>query len=146
MIQLEKQIKKHDFKGIFETILSLNKYNNKKDCTSNSGIYFLWQDDIIVYIGISQNIHERLYSGRDPHFEMKKFNYYSFVEIQKENEYLNKLEFVLINFFNPIDNSMMRKQIFLNELPIDYKNKIKIYEQKKALENAMMFHYYFNLN
>lgn len=31
MIQLEKQIKKHDFKGIFETVLSLNKYDNKKD-------------------------------------------------------------------------------------------------------------------
>lgn len=77
---------------------------------------------------------------------MKKFNYFSFVKIQKENYYLNKLEFVLINFFNPIDNHMMKKQIFLNELPIYYNNIIKIYEQKKALENAMMFHYYFNLN
>ena len=131
---MENSINKLDFKTIFKETFSLKKYDkiNKNDCTSNSGIYFLHINSFISYIGISQNISDRLFFGREPHIYNKFFTHFSYVEIKKDNYDLQKLERILINFFNPIDNSSQRNQLYLSELPKDYADKIYNFELKKA--------------
>ena len=144
---MKNYIENLDFENIFNEVFSLKKYTKKqgKKCSNFEGIYFLWDNDIITYIGISQSISQRLFYSRDPHIKNKIFTHYSFVEIKKENRELEKLESILINFFDPIDNSTCKGQLFVDKLPKYYYNKIKTHEKNLSYENAKKMMYYFNL-
>jgi hypothetical protein len=68
---MEELIRLQDYKGIFDYVFNLPKHT--KDVTGSSGIYFLFKEDIIVYIGISKNIHERILGSRG-HIIYKDFD------------------------------------------------------------------------
>jgi len=140
---MEKIINDLDFENIFNRVFELERFVSECECSNKSGIYFLFKNDIIVYIGISQSISQRLFTGRTPHKDEKNFNEYAYIEIDKENFFLQKLEFILINFFNPEYNSLNRKQVFLEHLPKEYKDKIERIQKENAYKNAMNFLKYF---
>jgi len=83
----------------------------KIDDATFSGIYYLIQDGVIVYVGQSKNIRKRIAShiveGK------KKFDSYSFFPAEKEN--LNQLELDEILEHNPIYNScLLQNDIYKN--------------------------------
>ena len=141
---MEKFINELDFENIFKEVFELKRLTNKNECTGESGIYFLFEDDIVVYIGITQNFHNRIFEGRTPHIESKEFDSYSILPIKKENYILEKLEDVLINFFNPEYNVTKRKQVFLNELPKDYREIAENKQIERSRKAAMQMMYFFN--
>ena len=141
---MEKIINELDFENIFKEVFELKRLTNKNECTGKSGIYFLFEDDIIVYIGITKNFHNRIYEGRTSHIESKQFDSYSILPIKKENYILEKLEDILINFFNPEYNVSKRKQLFLNELPKDYREIAENKQIERSRNAAMQMMYFFN--
>jgi len=141
---MENFINELDFKNIFKEVFELKRLTNQNECSGESGIYFLFEDDIIVYIGITKHFNDRIFNGRTPHIESKEFDSYSILPIKKENYILEKLEDILINFFNPEYNVSKRKQVFLNELPKDYREKAKNKEIQKSRKNAIEMMYFFN--
>lgn len=68
------------------------------------GIYFLYNDDELVYIGKSQNIFQRI--GSHIKEGIKEFNNWDYQEIDNENE-RSELEGYLINVFKPKYNEKM---------------------------------------
>ena len=141
---MEKIINELDFKNIFKEVFKLKRLTKEDECTGEPGIYFLFENDIVVYIGITQNFHNRIFEGRNPHIESKEFDSYSILSIKKENYILEKLEDVLINFFNPEYNVSKRKQVFLNELPKDYREIAENKQIERSRKAAMQMMYFFN--
>ena len=88
----------------------LTKIQNK----SIIGIYFLWDIDIIVYIGQSIDICKRI----TEHRKNKKFSHYSYIECCKKD--LNKLESSYIKTYNPMLNTLLVDKH--NISPIENKN------------------------
>lgn len=138
---MENLIKLQDFKGIFEYVFKLERH--KKSASNSSGIYFLFKDEVVVYIGISQNIYERVLGSRG-HILSKNFDSFSFIEINKDNRDLEKLEYFLISFFHPIDNSTNRGFELYTNLPLEYKEKRERKELNLAYQNALLMHSYFD--
>ena len=64
------------------------------------GVYFLKQDDEIVYVGQSVNLKERIKSHK--YDEAKEFNNHSFIECEKDK--LNEVENAYILKHNPVFN------------------------------------------
>jgi hypothetical protein len=69
----------------------------------SSGVYFLVQDQEVVYVGQSVNIYSRI-----PQHSDKKFNKYAFVPC--EVELLDKLESLYIHTLKPRLNGNFTKQ------------------------------------
>jgi hypothetical protein len=141
---MEKIIENLEFENIFDLVYNIKKYSSKNDCTLKRGIYFLFNDDIITYIGISQNINESIFDGRTAHKTNKKFNNYSFLEIDKPNNELEILEKILINYFDPKDNTLYSYKKYVENLPIWYKTKNENYKkeiQRKMAHQMISFFY-----
>ncbi len=137
---MEKLIENLDFKAIFNMVMSLEKFCIKDRNSANGrGIYFLWRDDIITYIGISQCISNRLFSSRSPHCVEKKFNYYSFINIELENNELEYYEYNLISLFKPSDNGTNKGFKNFDFLDLSYKEKKELIDKKQAYDNADLF-------
>lgn len=68
------------------------------------GIYFLYNNDKLVYIGKSQNIFERI--GRHIKDNVKEFNSWDYQEVDDEYK-RSELEGYLINVFRPKYNEKM---------------------------------------
>lgn len=135
---MENLIINEDYNGIFNYVMNLKKFSiEEKDNANGNGIYFLFNDDVITYIGISQNIYNRIFCCRTPHIEEKDFNYFSFINIDLDNRSLEFFEYFLISFFNPNDNRQHRGFFHYDFLNIDYKNKKEEFEQKKRWEFAI---------
>ena len=139
---MEKLIEQGKFKELFEFIINLQRLTIYDYNICKSGIYFLFKDDIITYIGISQNINERIFGSRG-HYLEKDFDSFSYIEINKCNRDLEKIEYSLISFFHPKDNCINRGFLFYEYLPIDYKLKIENQKRNSAYKNAELFIKYF---
>jgi hypothetical protein len=140
---MEKLILNKEFDKIFKEVFSLKKYKNPDnleyfDHLNGRGVYFLFVDDIITYIGITQNFEDRLFTGWSPHFYNKKFTHYSILEIEKPNTELEKPEYILINFFDPKDNIKGSNKLFVDKLPVDYYNHLKAFEAFEAKRRIAM--------
>lgn len=61
-----------------------------------AGIYFLYNEDNLVYIGRTENLFQRI--GTHIHGN-KDFDSFSFLEVRSRD--LEKVEYDLIDFFNP---------------------------------------------
>jgi hypothetical protein len=135
---MEKLIENLDFKEVFDMVMSLEKFSiTDRISVDGRGIYFLWRDDIVSYIGISQCISNRLFNGRDPHCIQKDFNYYSFINIELENRELEFYEYNLISLFKPSDNGTNRGFKNFDFLDLSYKEKKEAIDKKEAIARCM---------
>ena len=135
-----------DYNGIFDYVMNLKKFTIKeKENANGTGIYFLFKDDVITYIGISQNIYNRIFCCITPHINEKDFNGFSFVNIDLINDELEFFEYFLISFFHPCDNKKHRGFFHYDFLNNDYKIKKEEFEEieryKMALEISNIFNY-----
>ena len=98
------------------------------------GVYFLYKNDDLVYIGQSINIFNRLYS----HVENgKDFDFYSFVKCDTQKE-AETFERYLINKYKPILNKRIwSKDIENIDKSIEWHKEclIKLIDKKEFLEN-----------
>jgi hypothetical protein len=127
-------IKTKKYQDLFNHVYNLKKYKkyDNKKIENKSGIYFLWRGDVITYIGISQEIYNRIYDSRTPHIHSKDFDFVSFEEIDMNNRSLEEYEYTLISLFNPRDNSANRGFTLYEYLPTEYKE----HKEKKGWEEA----------
>jgi excinuclease UvrABC nuclease subunit len=75
------------------------------------GIYFLYDNDELVYIGQSISIQRRVWQHfhGDSRIEQKSFNKYKFIEIN-EDESLDKIELLFILEYNPKYNKNFKSK------------------------------------
>jgi len=140
---IQEAIKNQDFTMVFKSVLDLKKYSFNSDFENKKGIYFLWCDNIITYIGISQKIFDRIYNCRTPHVNDKIFNYVSFYELDLINKDLEFYEYELISLFKPKDNNQNRGFLNYNFLPINYKLIKEKFEKNKQVQSAINMANYF---
>lgn len=62
-----------------------------------SGIYFLWKDDVVVYVGQSTNVYSRV----KQHKCEKDFDKVTFIRLKNEKDILNDWEGLFINLIKP---------------------------------------------
>lgn len=74
------------------------------------GIYFLWDNNSLIYIGQSTDIHKRIYEHRKD----KSFTHYSYVKSNVKS--LNKLEKQYIQAYSPILNKVFNSSILSQEV------------------------------
>lgn len=86
------------------------------------GVYFLYKDDDIVYIGQSINIGNRIRSHKRGKGGYKKFTHYSYLPLKTED--LNNTEAILIYNFLPIHNKVMHKNDFVTNKQFLEKKRI----------------------
>jgi hypothetical protein len=133
-------IKTKKYQDLFNHVYNLKKYkkHDTNEIENVSGIYFLWRGDVITYIGISQEIYNRIYDSRTPHIYSKDFDFVSFEEINMNNRNLEKFEYNLISLFKPRDNGLNRGFSLYENTPIEYKNKRDKKEEEESNLNAMI--------
>jgi len=142
---IKQLIKYRNFNNIFNSVISLKRHSIKDRSNADGrGIYFLYKDNIIVYIGISQCIYTRLFGSREPHCEEKDFDSYSFINLELENRDLEFYEYELISLFKPKDNSQHRGFNNYQYLPIEYKNLKEDFDKKQAYKNALIMSSFFD--
>lgn len=89
------------------------------------GIYFLYKDDILVYIGVTKNIYVRILEHS---FDVKK-DFDSFKTFKDETDFdytsLEIVEVFLINCLTPKYNKLVAKSTFtyFNTLPTSVRPK-----------------------
>jgi hypothetical protein len=135
---MEELIKLECYNEVFNLVMNLKKFTTKDKAPNESGIYFLFKENVVTYIGISQNINDRILGSRGHIFE-KDFDYFAFIQINKCNRDLEKIEYSLISFFNPMDNSSNKGFDLHKFLPLDYKEIRDANAWKRAIENAELF-------
>lgn len=124
---MKKYLENRDTDNTFIEVLKLEKIPvNQRKNDSQIGVYFLWLNDVIVYIGMSQSsINDRIFGGsRKGHIqnENKIFSHYSYFNL--ENYYkIRQHENFLINLFNPYFNIMEKNFGYDDKLNNDYKLK-----------------------
>ena len=72
------------------------------------GIYFLLLDGVVVYVGKSGSVHQRIMSHVFIH-KYKPFNEYRVLEVEHEDQ-LNKMESNFIKKYLPEYNNCMKSQ------------------------------------
>lgn len=92
------------------------------------GVYFLFHDDILIYIGKSINIFKRL----NEHIKNKNFNNYSFIKCDTENE-ANELETEMIIRYKPKLNIQHRKMDLDSSIDFHLKSIEKLNKSKELL-------------
>jgi excinuclease UvrABC nuclease subunit len=143
---MEKLIENLDFKAVFDMVMSLEKFSIKdRKSADGRGIYFLWRDDIVTYIGISQCISNRLFNSRNSHCIEKDFNYYSFINIELENKELEYYEYNLISLFKPSDNGTNKGFKNFDYLDLSYKEKKEAIHKKQAINRCMLISEIWNI-
>jgi predicted GIY-YIG superfamily endonuclease len=73
------------------------------DVEKTSGVYFLINDEEIVYVGQSVNIHSRIHDHTSSNGMRKKFNKFAFVCCNEDE--LDAVESVYIHMLQPKDNA-----------------------------------------
>jgi len=126
--------------------------NNSREYKDICGVYFLIQDNKIVYIGKSFNIYVRI----DQHYKSEKiiFDKWNYIELSKEK--IDEMETRYVLKYNPKYNKILPTKssdlktikqlknklnlpIPIIEKWIEYKNPIaQIYENKKG--NIIYYH------
>jgi hypothetical protein len=100
-----------------------NEYTEKKVRTllkRQSGVYALYEDNNIYYIGKADNLHKRLKDHlADNH--KGKWNSFSFAELEKP-EHKEELEDLLISIIHPPGNAKEEKKV---KRDIEVENQIK---------------------
>ena len=96
---------KEQFKDKFK------KNKTKFQIPKTKGIYFLWDNEELVYIGQSNDIIKRLIDHRDD--ERKSFTDYSYIETDRP---LKDVETFLIQLYSPRDNLQYNIPNDLSEL------------------------------
>ena len=122
---MKKYLENRDTENTFNEVMKLERIPvNQRENNSQIGIYFLWINDVIVYIGMSNSsIDDRIFGGGwggHIHDKNKIFNYYSYVNLENYNE-IRKHENFLINLFNPYFNTMEKNFGYENNLNNNYK-------------------------
>jgi hypothetical protein len=64
------------------------------------GVYFLFQDDVIIYIGKSKDVLSRVQAHKN---NQKEFDHYTYVEC--DEDLLTAYERIFINKYKPIQNA-----------------------------------------
>jgi hypothetical protein len=140
---MKKYLKNRDVNNTFIEVLKLEKIPvNQRENNSQIGVYFLWLNDVIVYIGMSQSsINDRIFGGGfggHIHDKNKIFTHYSYFNLQNYYE-IKSHENFLINLFNPYFNIMEKNFGYENKLNDDYK-------LKREKINNKIGDYYFEKN
>ena len=91
--------KNHDLKIQRKNIKNIIK-NGAEIPNGYTAVYGLYQDDLLVYVGITKNIHNRIKS----HKRDKKFTSYRLLQLHTDRFYAMKQEHDLIEEMNPIYN------------------------------------------
>lgn len=94
------------------------------------GVYFLFKDNVIVYVGKSINsIQGRLFKHK--YSSNKEYDKATYIEVEKEDfDLVKTMEDVYINIFNPFYNKQLKNQEFEYILTPAYKDKRNILNQK----------------
>ena len=111
--------------------------------SEHRGIYFLLNDDEIVYVGQSENIYKRIGS----HLQTKDFNSWNFIEVKEAD--LSELEafyiLTLKPFYNrsvPTNNKWLSQNMARDEFGLGkhFTNKMIICKKLKSIEfNGMKY-------
>jgi len=98
-------------------IQPLKPFGWQDDYIKKTGIYFLFKENIVVYVGKSNySIEQRLLT----HKNNKKYDYAKYIQIDRTVD-LNDAEYVYINLFNPFYNKTLKNREYFNELKENYK-------------------------
>jgi hypothetical protein len=140
---MKKYLENRDTENTFNEVMKLERIPvNQRENNSQIGIYFLWINDVIVYIGMSNSsIDDRIFGGGwggHIHDKNKIFNYYSYVNLENYNE-IRKHENFLINLFNPYFNIQLKNFFYDHNLNKNYK-------LKREKINNKIGDYYFEKN
>lgn len=145
---MKKYLENRDVNNTFIEVLNLEKIPiNQRENNSQIGVYFLWLNDVIVYIGMSQSsINDRIFGGGwggHIHDKNKMFNYYSYFNLENYFE-IRQHENFLINLFNPYFNIMEKNFRYEDNLNNNYKikrkkinDKISDYYYNQSLKNML---------
>lgn len=104
----------------------IDPYDQSIHTVELRGIYFLFKSKQIVYIGKSENIHNRAYN----HIRTKNFDNYSFIEIKDKNINIGELELFYIKKYKPFYNITGLMQEL--QLSIDTKTNSELTDKEKA--------------
>ena len=140
---MKKYLEKRDTENTFNEVMNLEKISVKqKQNNSDYGIYFLWLNDVIVYIGMSDvSINDRIFGGGfggHIHDKNKIFNHYSYFNLSNEDD-IKLHESFLINLFNPYFNIQLKNFFYDHNLNKNYK-------LKREKINNKIGDYYFEKN
>lgn len=97
---MDVDVQKVDGDGLlaFDELLQI-----RNEFTVRRGVYFLWEGNVITYIGQSTNIHQRISAHFVDKFREWKIDGYSFIEV--DNSYnLDTIEALYIAKFSPRHN------------------------------------------
>jgi hypothetical protein len=133
---MKKYLENRDIDNTFKEVMNLKKIPvDQRENDSTIGVYFLWLNDVIVYIGMSNSsIDDRIFGGGfGGHIndQNKIFTHYSYFNLQNYYE-IKSHENFLINLFNPYFNIMEKNFRYENKLNEDYKLKRNIINDKIA--------------
>lgn len=132
---MKNLILKNDYNGVFNYVMNLKKFDiNDSKKLNGKGIYFLFNDDVITYIGISQDIYNRIFCSQASHIDNKIFNKYAFINLDLDNRDLEFYEYFLISLFMPYDNHKHRGFSNYEFLNNDYKIKKEKFDEFKKIE------------
>lgn len=105
---------------------------NRIEIKALVGIYFLFKDEELVYIGQSTNINKRVHD----HIIDKKFNTYTYIQFPKFK--LDEMEKKFIRIYSPKYNIIHKGKIFISEtitnLTNNTPNTILIHEGKAIIK------------
>jgi len=100
-------------------IKPLKPFGWDDDYLKRTGIYFLFKDDVVVYVGKSNySIQQRLFT----HKLNKKFDYAKYIQVNRMVD-LNNAEYVYINLFNPFYNKTLKNNDYFDAVRSGYKAK-----------------------
>jgi hypothetical protein len=124
---MKKYLENRDTENTFKEVMNLKKIPvDQRENDSTIGVYFLWLNDVIVYIGMSNSsIDDRIFGGGwggHIHDTNKIFNHYSYFNLENYHE-IRSYENFLINLFNPYFNIMEKNFGYEDKLNEDYKFK-----------------------
>ena len=103
-------------------IQPLKPFGWQDDYIKETGIYFLFKDDVVVYVGKSNySVRQRLLT----HKLDKKFDYAKYISISRTVD-LNNAEYVYINLLNPFYNKTLKNNDYFDVVKNGYKVKKNI--------------------
>ena len=103
-------------------IQPLKPFGWQDDYIKETGIYFLFKDDVVVYVGKSNySVRQRLLT----HKLDKKFDYAKYISISRTVD-LNNAEYVYINLLNPFYNKTLKNNDYFDVVKNGYKTKKNI--------------------
>ena len=127
-----KLIKKMTLRALPAELLKHERFQDilKELLKGNAGIYALYNDDELYYVGLTQDLYKRMNKHmRDRH--AGKWNKFRIFIISKLN-YLRELETLIIRIANPQGNKLAGKIKKEDRLELIIKKRLK--DEKQILE------------